>query len=58
MLFIDQPIGTGFSYGTPVGNSAAAANDFVEMLQMFYESFPEYHTSELHVFGESFAGHY
>ncbi|KAJ2147439.1 hypothetical protein IW136_000095 [Coemansia sp. RSA 678] len=58
MLFVDQPIGTGFSYGTPVGNSTAAANDFVEMLQMFYESFPEYHTSELHVFGESFAGHY
>ncbi|KAJ1856853.1 hypothetical protein GGF49_004945 [Coemansia sp. RSA 1853] len=58
MLFVDQPIGTGFSYGTPVGNSTAAANDFVELLQLFYKSFPQYHTSELHVFGESYAGHY
>ncbi|KAJ2142180.1 hypothetical protein IW136_002034 [Coemansia sp. RSA 678] len=58
MLFIDQPTNVGFSYGTPVSNSTAAAEDFVALMQLFYTSYPQYASSELHVFGESYAGHY
>ncbi|KAJ2612359.1 hypothetical protein H4S08_002743, partial [Coemansia sp. RSA 1365] len=58
LLFIDQPANVGFSYGTPVTNSTAAANDFVALLQLFYKTYPEYYSGGLHIFGESFGGHY
>jgi carboxypeptidase C (cathepsin A) len=36
MLFIDQPVGTGFSYGNmTVGTSQAAAEDVWTFLQIF-----------------------
>ncbi|KAJ2358606.1 hypothetical protein GGF43_000699 [Coemansia sp. RSA 2618] len=58
LLFIDQPTGTGFSYGTPVSNSTAAAADFVQILKLFYKKYPEYYNGGLHIFGESYGGHY
>ncbi|PIA19775.1 alpha/beta-hydrolase [Coemansia reversa NRRL 1564] len=58
LLFIDQPTNVGFSYGTPVTNSTAAAKDFVALLQLFYKTYPEYYSGGLHIFGESYSGHY
>ncbi|PIA19774.1 alpha/beta-hydrolase [Coemansia reversa NRRL 1564] len=58
LMFLDQPTNVGFSYGTPVSNSTAAADDFVALMQLFYKSYPEYYNGELHVFGESYTGHY
>ncbi|KAJ2824596.1 hypothetical protein IWW50_003260, partial [Coemansia erecta] len=58
LLFIDQPTGVGFSYGAPVGNSTAAATDFVALMQLFYKKYPEYYNGGFHVFGESYGGHY
>ncbi|KAJ2807328.1 hypothetical protein H4R21_000526 [Coemansia helicoidea] len=58
LLVIDQPVATGFSYGSMVNNSASAADDFVPLLLLFYKAYPEHYAGGLHVFGESFAGHY
>ncbi|KAJ2500988.1 hypothetical protein GGH96_002305 [Coemansia sp. RSA 1972] len=58
VIFIDQPLNVGFSYGKDVFNSYEAGQDVYKFLQLFYHSFPEYAQSELHVFGESYAGHY
>ncbi|RKP36947.1 Alpha/Beta hydrolase protein [Dimargaris cristalligena] len=68
LLFIDQPSNTGFSYRTPapfndpnaqpVGTSTEAALDLISFLQAFYHRFPQYRDSPLHLFGESYAGHY
>ncbi|KAJ2768095.1 hypothetical protein IWQ57_003680 [Coemansia nantahalensis] len=58
LLVIDQPVGTGFSHGSMVNNSRSAADDLVAMLLLFYKTYPEYHADDLHVFGESFAGHF
>ncbi|KAJ2817638.1 hypothetical protein FBU31_006154, partial [Coemansia sp. 'formosensis'] len=58
VIFIDQPLNTGFSYGQRVDNSYDAGKDVNVFLRMFYYSFPEYSSSQLHVFGESYAGHY
>ncbi|KAJ2162998.1 hypothetical protein GGF46_000184 [Coemansia sp. RSA 552] len=58
LLFVDQPTNVGFSYGTPVSDTAAAAEDIVALLLLFYETYPEYDNSDLHIFGESYAGHY
>ncbi|KAJ2390810.1 hypothetical protein GGI05_003121 [Coemansia sp. RSA 2603] len=58
VIFLDQPTNVGFSYGKDVFTSVAAGKDVNALLQLFYESFPEYSRSELHVFGESYGGHY
>ncbi|KAJ2799260.1 hypothetical protein H4R20_004509 [Coemansia guatemalensis] len=58
VMFLDQPTNVGFSYGTSVSNSTAAADDFVALIQLFYKTYPEYYSGGLHVFGESYAGHY
>ncbi|KAJ1946056.1 hypothetical protein FBU59_002132 [Linderina macrospora] len=58
IIFLDQPTNVGFSYGKDVFSSIAAGKDINALLQLFYKSFPEYANSELHVFGESYGGHY
>ncbi|KAJ1949734.1 hypothetical protein FBU59_001011 [Linderina macrospora] len=58
VIFIDQPLNVGYSYGKDVFNSIAAGQDVYSFLQLFYHSFPEYANTELHVFGESYGGHY
>lgn len=62
-LFIDQPIGVGFSYTTntskPLVNSARqAADHLLNFLFNFYKQWPALRTSPLYITGESFAGHY
>ncbi|KAJ2720143.1 hypothetical protein GGI07_004787 [Coemansia sp. Benny D115] len=58
VIFLDQPTNVGFSHGSSVFNSVAAGKDVSALLQLFYESFPQYAQSKLHVFGESYGGHY
>lgn len=62
MLWIDQPVGTGFSYSehpvedTPQ-NEAQVAEDLYQFLQVFFQQNPQYN-KQFYVFGESYAGHY
>jgi len=61
MLFIDQPIGVGFSYGNlNVGTTALAAADFWSMLQIFFSDpkFAKYKDRPLGLFTESYGGHF
>lgn len=59
MLYIDQPIGTGFSYGIDNVTSTAAAAPYVwSLLQAFYNQFPEYKSRDFGLFTESYGGHY
>ncbi len=62
-LFIDQPIGVGFSYNRdttkPLVNSARqAADHLLNFLFNLYKQWPSLKTSPLYITGESFAGHY
>jgi len=61
VLWIDQPVGTGFSYADNfsdyVGDEKAVAEDLYEFLQGFFKQNPQYN-SKVFVFGESYAGHY
>lgn len=62
MLYVDQPIGTGFSYGdngTPdIAGTAAAAPYVWTFLQAFYKQFPQYENRDFGIFTESYGGHY
>jgi carboxypeptidase C (cathepsin A) len=59
MLYVDQPAGTGFSYGTDSVTSTVTAAPFVwALLQAFYTQFPQYESREFGIFTESYGGHY
>ncbi|CAN9090092.1 unnamed protein product [Alternaria alternata] len=59
LLFIDQPIKVGYSYGNTTVNSTVEAAPYVwNLLQAFYSSFPEYKSRDFGIFTESYGGHY
>ncbi|KAG0696239.1 Alpha/Beta hydrolase protein [Suillus ampliporus] len=61
MIYIDQPIGTGFSYGSETVNSTQAAAPFVwTAFQVLFESqlFATYASREFIFATESYGGHY
>uniref|UniRef100_K3X2E5 Carboxypeptidase n=1 Tax=Globisporangium ultimum (strain ATCC 200006 / CBS 805.95 / DAOM BR144) TaxID=431595 RepID=K3X2E5_GLOUD len=62
VLWIDQPVGQGFSYGADVDTDRTAedaAENLYAFLQVFLtENHPELLEREFFVAGESYAGHY
>ncbi|KNZ71683.1 Carboxypeptidase S1 [Termitomyces sp. J132] len=61
MIYIDQPIGTGFSHGTDTVNSTESAAQVVwRVFQVLFESsaFAAYHSREFIFATESYGGHY
>ncbi|KAJ7677035.1 serine carboxypeptidase [Mycena polygramma] len=61
MLFIDQPVGVGFSHGTEsVGTSQQAASDIWKFLQIFLADsrFSNLASNDLALWTESYGGHY
>ncbi|KAH9922311.1 peptidase S10 serine carboxypeptidase [Epithele typhae] len=61
MIFLDQPIGTGFSYasdGSKVDTLADLAIDVYAFLQLFLARFPAHRARPLHIAAESWGGHY
>jgi carboxypeptidase C (cathepsin A) len=53
MIYIDQPIGVGFSYGNSEVDSTDAAAPYVwKLLQAFYAQFPKYESRDFAVFTE------
>ncbi|KKK18917.1 hypothetical protein P175DRAFT_0436025 [Aspergillus ochraceoroseus IBT 24754] len=59
MLYVDQPIGVGFSYGTDNVTSTVTAAPYIwTLLQAFYAQFPEYESRDFAIFTESYGGHY
>lgn len=61
MLFVDQPVGTGYSrckLNGYVHNEQEIAEHFYLFLVNFLKKFPEYKSRPLYITGESYAGHY
>ncbi|KIJ33176.1 hypothetical protein M422DRAFT_183566 [Sphaerobolus stellatus SS14] len=59
LLYIEQPVGTGFSQGTPnIKDENDLAAQLVGFLQQFLEVFSELKGKNFYVTGESYAGMY
>lgn len=61
LLFVDQPLGTGFSQGKEKEYDTTleeVAQNFLDFLRNYYEVFPEDAEKDLILAGESFAGQY
>lgn len=59
VIYIDQPAGTGFSYGIGIDfTEDMVSNDMYLFLQKFLKAHPQYQSNPFFAFGESYAGHY
>jgi cathepsin A (carboxypeptidase C) len=60
IIFLDQPVGTGFSYSKDetVNNTPDAAKDIYAFLQLFLGRFRKYADAPFHVAAESYGGTY
>ena len=67
MIFIDNPVGAGFSYVSGLGSQdetgfvrteEEVGRDLYNLLVQFYADYPELHSNDLYITGESYAGKY
>ncbi|KAM0747546.1 peptidase S10 serine carboxypeptidase [Meredithblackwellia eburnea MCA 4105] len=59
VVFLDQPVQVGYSYGgKSISSSEDAAKDVWAFLQLFLRKFPQWQKVPFHVAGESYAGTY
>ena len=60
LLFIDNPVGTGYSYTTSESafskTNDQIARDLVSVMKAFYKELPEFDKIPLYVFSESYGG--
>jgi cathepsin A (carboxypeptidase C) len=59
LLYVDQPLGTGFSNATSyVTNETEVAEDMYTFLTEFLAAYPQFNGRPFYITGESYAGHY
>ncbi|XP_061339929.1 serine carboxypeptidase-like [Gastrolobium bilobum] len=62
IIFVDQPIGTGFSYTSDSADiphdEMGVSNDLYDFLQAFFKQHPKFVKNDFYITGESYAGHY
>ncbi|TFY67118.1 hypothetical protein EVG20_g4050 [Dentipellis fragilis] len=59
VVWIDQPVGTGFTAGKPdINDETDLGDEFYGFLQQFFTVFPELASKKLFITGESYAGMY
>lgn len=61
VLYVDQPVGTGFSTASdpyPVRDNDRVTTDFVQWLHSLMAYFPHLQSKQIHLMGESWAGIY
>jgi cathepsin A (carboxypeptidase C) len=64
MVFIEAPCGVGFSYSSDgtgddyhTGDAQTAADNY-QLIQQFFNRFPQFRANDLYITSESYGGHY
>ncbi|XP_047335701.1 serine carboxypeptidase-like [Impatiens glandulifera] len=61
LIYVDQPIGTGFSYSSHNSDfrneQEGVSKDLYDFLQAFFAEHPQYLRNDFYIAGESYAGH-
>lgn len=59
VIFLDQPVNTGYSYSSrSVGDTPTAMKDVYALLSLFFHQFPEYAYQDFHIAGGAYSGHF
>ena len=58
MLYVDQPLNTGFSKGQGATSEAQVASDFTEFMFQMLDVYPQFQDYDIYLSGESYAGTY
>ena len=61
LLYVDQPVGTGFSHSTLLDhptNELEIAEDMYMFMSKFLDKYPQLKGKDFYITGESYAGHY
>jgi serine carboxypeptidase-like clade 2 len=58
LLYLESPVGVGFSVGNTTYNDSITTQDQYAALNLFFNGFPEYKSSPFYISGESYAGVY
>jgi len=59
MIYIDNPVGAGYSHGNKLPETQKEVTDnLYEFLQQWFKLFPSYQSNPYYSFGESYAGKY
>jgi len=59
IIFLDQPVQTGFSYGDSfLTDMKQGSQEFLNFLDRFFDQFPELKSNDFYLTGESYAGKY
>merc|ERR1740117_423380 len=61
LIYVDQPVGTGFSHANPahlVTNEDEVGDNMAQFLIKFLELYPQLQGKDFFITGESYAGHY
>lgn len=58
VVWVDQPVGTGFSYGGLDHDEIEVGSDMKEFILGLMDKYAQLEDLDLYIFGESYAGHY
>ena len=61
VIFLDQPVGVGYSHlSKKISTTAAAGKDVYAFLELFFKKFPQFNSpsTKFHIAGELYGGHY
>lgn len=58
MVYLDQPVAVGLSYGPMVSGPEEASQHFIIFMNLFMKRYPQYSKLPFYIYGESYGGHY
>jgi cathepsin A (carboxypeptidase C) len=58
VVWVDQPVGTGYSYGGFDHNEGQVGSDMLEFIVGFFNKYPQFKGLDFYIYGESYGKNY